>query len=386
MEERKKKVLVVTGSRAEYGLLRSTMEAIRAHKELTLEVLATGMHLSTIFGKTVMEIEKDGFPIAAKIKMTPSNDSPAAMAASVGVGIQGMVKAFKKIQPDIVLVLGDRVEALAAAIAAVYMNIVVAHVHGGDKTKAGLDESARHAITKLAHVHFAATKKSAERIYRLGEKKNTIHIVGAPGLDDILHGSATSKEQIATKFKLDLSQPLILMVQHPVSTDSKRAQQQITETLRALTRVKLPTIIIYPNADAGGRVMISIIKKYEKKYSFIQAYQNISRENYLGLLHAASVLIGNSSSGIVEAASFRLPVVNIGIRQAGRERANNVLDTIPHTTSIERTLMKALSNKFRASLRALNNPYGNGKSGIKIARVLGRLRIHPALLQKQITY
>ncbi|MFA6414396.1 MAG: UDP-N-acetylglucosamine 2-epimerase [Candidatus Paceibacterota bacterium] len=383
---KRKNILIVTGTRAEYGLLRSTMKAIRAQGGLALSVLVTGMHLSGTFGRTVTEIEKDDFPIAAKVKMTPGEDSSAAMAASVGIGIQGMVRAFKKIRPDVVLVLGDRVEALAAAVAAAYMNIVVAHVHGGDKTQAGLDESARHAITKLAHVHFPATKKSAERIKRLGEKGNMIHVVGAPGLDAIVYGDMTSEDQLSAKFNLDISRPFVLLVQHSVSTDPKSAKQQMIETLRALVRVKIPVIVVYPNADAGGRAMITVVKEYERKHTFIQAYQNISRSDYLGLLRTAAVLVGNSSSGIVEAAFFRVPVVNIGQRQAGRERAANVLDTHPDARAIEQTLRKALSEQFRAGLHTLKNPYGNGRAGEKIAGVLAGLHIDQALLQKQITY
>jgi GDP/UDP-N,N'-diacetylbacillosamine 2-epimerase (hydrolysing) len=381
-----KRIAVVTGTRAEYGLLHSVIKAIEDRPELRLLLVATGMHLSYEFGYTVQEIERNGFHIKAKVDMLLSSDMPAAMAKSIGLGITGFTQTWEQLEPDIIVVLGDRVEPLAATISGAYMNVPVAHIHGGDSSKGGLDEPARHAITKFAHIHFPATKKSAERIIRMGEEEWRVHTVGSPALDAILNEPLLTPEILADKFGLDLSQPLILAVQHPVTTQVNDAPKQIRETLEAIIEMGYPTVLIYPNSDAGGRRMIEVIKQYES-YSFIKSFKSLTRKEYLSLMKAASVMLGNSSSGITEAPSFGLPVVNVGIRQGGRERGKNVIDATHHKSDIENAIRRALTDKrFLTEVKKCENPYGDGRTGSRIAEILSKIEITPQLLQKKNTY
>jgi len=381
-----RKVAVVTGTRAEYGILQPVLRAIEESPELKLLLVVSGMHLSREFGYTLNQIKRDGFRIAAKVPMLLPGDTSAAMAESVGRGVVGMSRTWERLRPDIILVLGDRVEPLAAAIAGAYMSIPIAHIHGGDSSKGGLDESARHAITKFAHIHFPATKLSAERIIKLGEDDWRVHIVGSPAIDTILNEPLLPGEALARQFELDISQPLLLLVQHPVTTQVPEAAGQMRETLSAISELGYPTIIIYPNSDAGGRSMIEVIKQYEG-HPFIKIFKSLPRKQYLSLMKVASVLVGNSSSGIIDAPSLGLPVVNIGIRQEGRERGKNVIDVKHDKQEIIRAIKQCLEDKhFLDEVKKRENPYGDGKAGQRIADILAGLEITPQLIQKKITY
>jgi len=381
-----KKICVLTGTRAEYGLLKPTMTTIKNHSNFKLSIIVTGMHLSPEFGNSIKEIEKDGFKITAKVKMNPVEDTGFSMAESVGKGIIGVAKSLEKIKPDILLVLGDRTEALSGAIAAAYMNIPIAHIHGGDIVGAVIDESARHAITKLAHIHFPGTKKSAERIIKMGENRRNIYIVGTPCVETILNKDFLTKKEIEKKFDLDLKKPLILMLQHSVSTQIDKAKKQIIETLEAVKKLQYQTVIIYPNSDAGGREIIKQIKKYEC-LPFVSSYKNLSQKEYFSLLKYCSVMVGNSSSGIIESSSFKIPVINIGIRQDGRERSSNVIDVNHNRVEIIRFIEKAINDKkFREKVRKCKNPYGTGRTSEKIVKILNQIDISPALLEKKLTY
>jgi len=382
-----KQIAVVTGTRAEYGILQPVLRAIEARQGLRLMLVVTGMHLSHEFGYTIDEIEKDGFKISARVDMMPGSDTLEAMAESVGMGIVGMAKTWQKLKPDIILVLGDRVEPLAAAISGAYMNIPVAHIHGGDSSKGGLDEYARHAITKFSHIHFPATQKSAERIIKMGEDEWRVHMVGSPALDVILNEPLISREKIVKQFSIDASKPLILLVQHPVTTQADQAGAQITETLEAVVELAYPVILLYPNADTGGRRIIEVIKDYEQRYPFIKTFKSLPRREYLSLMKIASVMVGNSSSGIIDAPSFGLPAVNIGSRQEGRERGENVIDAGHIRQDIITAIRKALSDKdFLSLVKKSHNPYGDGKAGARIAEILDSLENKLPLLQKKITY
>ena len=381
-----RKIAIVTGTRAEYGILYPVLKAVEAEPELRLSLVVTGMHLSHEFGYTVKEIEDDGFRIDARVDMLLSSDTPRAMAKSIGLGIIGMTQTFEQLKPDIILVLGDRVEPLAATIAGAYMNIPVAHIHGGDSPRGGLDEYARHAITKFSHIHFPATKKSAERIIKMGEDEWRVHIVGSPALDVILNETLLPIETLAKQLELDLSRLLILLVQHSVTTQVDEAPKQMSETLEAIVEIGNPTVLLYPNSDAGGRRMIEVIKEYEK-YTFIKAFKSLPRKEYLSLMKAAGVMVGNSSSGIIEAPSFGLPVVNIGIRQEGREQGKNVIDVGHNKQEIIKAIEKALTDKeFLKEVRKCQSPYGDGKASQRIAEILSSIEITPQLLQKKITY
>ncbi len=382
-----KKIAVVTGTRAEYGILLPVIKAIKTCKDLELLLVVTGAHLSRKFGYTVSEIGKDGLNIDARVKMLAEEDTLASMSAAIGQGITAMTRTWEQLKPDIILVLGDRIEPLAAAISGAYMNIPIAHIHGGDSSRGGLDESARHAITKFSHIHFPATPLSAERIKKMGEDTWRVHMVGSPALDAILHEKLVPPEIITKKFGLEKSKPFILLVQHSVTTEVAQASMQITETLEALAALKYPVVTIYPNSDAGGQCIIKLIRQYEKKYPIFKVIPNLPRRDYLSLLNASSVLIGNSSSGMIDSPSFGVPVVNIGTRQEGRERGNNVIDTGHNRHDIIIAVKKALTDKvFLKIVKKCENPYGDGQASKRIADILSKIEMTPQLLQKKITY
>ncbi len=381
----KRKVAVITGTRADYGIYYYVLKEIKNNPNLELKLIVCGMHLCPEFGMTVNEIEKDGFHIEDRFETILASDTGAAMGKSIGLSIINMAQSFERIKPDVLLILGDRGEMLAGAIVASHMNIPVAHVHGGEVTGT-IDESVRHAITKLSHIHFASTEDSAQRIIKLGEVKENVFVSGAPGLDYIKNAKYHSREDILNKFNLQ-DESIILMTQHPVTTERELASWQISQTLDALVELGLQTIISYPNSDNGGREMIKVIEEYRSKYDIFKVYRNISQEDYLNLLSITSVMVGNSSSGIIEAASFKLPVVNIGTRQNGRLRANNVIDCDYDKASILKAINISLKDiEFKENLETCVNPYGDGKASKRIAEKLANINIDKKLIQKRITY
>ena len=380
-----RKVCVITGTRADYGILYPVMKAITNSPNLDLYIIATGMHLMKEFGYTVKEIERDGFRIFEKLDIFYKNDTGKAMANSTGKAIMKFSGSLAILKPDIMVVLGDRGEMLAAAIAANYLSIPVAHIHGGE-ISGHVDGVFRHAITKLSHLHFAATKKSYERILRLGEEPWRVFLVGAPSLDTILKSKITDSGGLK-KYGIDCGKPYILVVQHPVLEEKDKAEMQIKITLEAVKEFKLSTIIIYPNADAGGRRMIKIIQRYCHNHDFMKCFASIPHEDYLGLLKISAVLIGNSSSGIIEAPVFKIPVINIGSRQEGRERSGNIIDVGYDKEMISRAVKKTLSDeKFRLQIKNCENAYGDGHAGRRIAKILSEADIGKKLLHKQMTY
>jgi GDP/UDP-N,N'-diacetylbacillosamine 2-epimerase (hydrolysing) len=380
-----RKIAVITGTRAEYGLFKPVLKAMESPGDLQASLIVIGMHLSPEFGYTVEEIEKDGFKIGAKIAALHAEDTKASMANSLGECLSKIVEALEKMRPDILLVLGDRSEMLVGAVAATYLGIPIAHIHGGE-VSGNVDEPVRHAITKLAHIHFPATKESAKRIVKMGEEPWRVHVVGAPGLDSILNETIPDRKETAAKYGLSLSKPVLLVLQHSVVAEAEDAANQIRETLEAVKELKQQTVIIYPNADAGGRRMIKIIRQHEEN-PFVKAFKSVPHEDYLGLMKLASVMIGNSSSGIIEAPSFGLPVVNIGTRQMGRQRAGNVVDVGYDRKDIIGALKKALYDKdFIERVKHCKNPYGDGKAGKRIARFLAEATLGSKLLEKRMTY
>lgn len=380
-----RKICVITGTRANYGRLKTIMNAIINHPELELKLIVTGMHLIPEFGYTVTEIEKDGYTIDARVDMHLSNDTGAGMCKSLGLGLIGMTQVIESIQPDIILILGDRDEDLAGAIIGAHMNIPVAHVHGGEVTGT-IDESIRHATTKFSHIHFAATPGSRERLLKLGEVEEYVFNVGSPGLDAILNREYSTRNEVFNKFNLDNSKKLIIVAQHPVTTQKEHAAQQMRQTMEAIKELGEQTILIYPNADAGGREMIEVIKEYEN-LDFVSTYRNINFEDYLELLKHVDAMVGNSSSGIMEAPSYYLPVVNLGTRQDGREQANNILNIEHDKQLIKEAIKKCLYDKnFIQQVNRCINPYGDGKTGERIANILAEIEINDKLTQKKIAY
>ena len=380
----KRRILYISGTRADYGPMVCVLKRLNNSSFIDLKIVATGMHLMPEFGLTINEIKKDGFNFEI-IDATYEKDNEESMANFIGVFIQKFSKKIKDYKPDIILVSGDRAEMLAGAIVGAYLTIPVAHIHGGDISST-IDEHVRHAITKLAQVHFPATKKSAERLIRMSEEKWRIHIVGSPAIDAILNEKTIKPNMIATRFNLDLSEPIAIMVQHPVTIEIDAAAKQIRNTLDAIVELECQTILIYPNADAGGREMIKVIKEFER-YPFVKLFKNLTRKEYLSLLKIGNVMVGNSSSGIIEAPSFNLPVVNIGTRQEGRERAENFfIDVGYDKKEIVNAIKKALhDDEFRENVKNSNNIYGDGNANVHITTILENLRINKTLLQKRMT-
>jgi GDP/UDP-N,N'-diacetylbacillosamine 2-epimerase (hydrolysing) len=381
-----RKTCVVTGTRAEYGLLRPVMQAIQRSPQLELHLIVAGMHLSHEFGDTYREIERDGFAADARVDMTFSGDSAAAMAKAIGIGIYGMAQAVESLDPEVVLVLGDRTEAFAGAVAGAGMNKIVAHIHGGEVTRGGLDESLRHAITKLSHLHFVATERSRQRVLRMGEPEENVFLTGAPGLDSILNQKLYDSGELSRRLGITFGQPRILLVEHSVSTRADAAASEMAESLAALGELGYQTIVIYPNCDAGGRRVIDQLREFGGA-PWLHVFQNLEHTTYLSLLAGVDVLVGNSSSGIIEAPALHVPVVNIGPRQQGRERSAGILDVAPEREAIKKAIEVALRDDgFRARVRESASVYGDGQASRRIVEVLETLTVTPRLLQKQLTY
>lgn len=381
----KRKIAVVTGTRADYGIYYSVLKAIEKNLKLELQLIVCGMHLCPEFGMTVDEIEKDGFPIADRIETILASDTGSAMAKSIGLTLMNITQTLERLNPDVLVVLGDRGEMMAAALAATHMNIPVAHIHGGEVTGT-VDESIRHAVTKLSHIHFPATEDSKERILRMGEKEENIFVTGAPGLDYIKNTECLSRDEMLKRFDLK-DEKIFVMTQHPITTERDMVEWQIRQTLDAVVELGIQTIISYPNSDNGGREIIKVIEEYRAKYDFLKVFKNLSQVEYLSLLNIADAMIGNSSSGIIEAPSFKLPVINIGTRQEGRLRAVNVIDVGYEKEEILEGINKALHDgKYKEELKSCVNPYGDGNAGERISKYLGEIEINRELIQKRITY
>lgn len=383
----KKKICVITERRADYSRLKPILRLMKKSKKIDLFLIVTGTHLVDEMGHTIDLIKKDGFRIDAEIKMFNAfdQDDGASMSIALGRAIIGITKALQKIKPDIVIVGFDLGAHLAAAIASAHMNIPIAHIQGGEVTGT-IDESLRHAITKFSHIHFAATKKSAERIIKMGEDKRFVFNVGCPVVDMMHQTKLKSKTELKKEINIDFSKPIILVIQHPVTSEIDVAKNQILTTLAALKEInitnKFEIILIYSNIDAGGKQIIK-----EKKRSKIKLFKNLPVETFLSLLKNTSVLIGNSSCGIREAPSFHVPAVNIGTRQQGRERTVNVIDVGYNKDEIVTAIKKALyDKKFRKKVRKCKNPYGDGKAAERIVKILENIDFPKELVQKRIAY
>jgi GDP/UDP-N,N'-diacetylbacillosamine 2-epimerase (hydrolysing) len=380
-----RKIAVVTGTRAEYGYLKPLMKAIEKDRTLELIPFITGMHLLPEFGDTKKIVTRD-FPTSIEIPMTLKGDSHKDMALYLAEGIKNFTEYFAAHPPDILIVLGDRSESLAAALAAVYLNIPVGHINGGDVTGTTIDESIRHTLTKLSHIHFVHTAENAKRVQNMGEDKKRIFITGALTLDTINHAPLQTKTEIFKKYGLDPKKTTFLVVQHPITTLKDNGYSQLKELFSALQSLKHQTIFIYPNCDAGGKQFIDLIEN-NLKNEYIHGFKNIEHEDYLSLLKASDLMLGNSSSGIIEAPSFKIPVINIGTRQQGRNRSANIIDVEPKKISILRAVTYALHNKgFAKKAKQTKNKFGDGHAAQKIVTILKHIKIDEQLIQKQITY
>ena len=377
----KRKITVTTGARSEYGLLRPILKEIVKRKKLELFLVVTGTHLSKKHGITINEIKKDKFKIYETFKFLPNNDTGFSVVKSLGDGVVQFAKIFKKVKPDINLILGDRDEMLASAIAAYHMNIPNAHIHGGD-VSGNIDEYTRHAITKISNIHFPATEKSKRRIIKMGENPKFVFLTGSPSIDELRNDEILSKKQFENKYDFKLTKNLIVLVQHPVTTQIVNTKKHIQNTLKAIEYFGHRTIIIAPNSDAGSNTIFQNIKHFAKSHNFVRMFPSLPRRDFLCLIKNCGVLVGNSSSGLIEASYFGTSVVNIGIRQQGRERSKNVFDAKSESViSIKRTISHALKKNTRPS-----HLYGIGDTSQKIVQYLEKIPLNERLIQKQITY
>src|SRR5688572_10283290 len=383
-----RKVCVVVGSRANYGSIKSVMRAVQAHPELKLQIIVAASALLDRFGSVVDVIERDGFTPDARVNMIVEGETPVTMAKSTGLGLLELPTLFELFKPDVVVTVGDRFETMATAVAGAYMNIPLAHTMGGEVTGT-IDESIRHAITKLAHVHFPANREAADRIVRLGEHPDSVHLVGCPRMDLLaevigdggveLDAEWLDREGVGGHIATD--QPFLLVSQHPVTTEYGHAEDQITETLMALHELQMPTIMLWPNVDAGSEDISRGMRRYRERYKpdYIRFYKNFPIETYVRLMLACGCAIGNSSAPLREGAFIGVPTVNIGTRQAGRDRAANVADVGNDRAEIVAAVRRQLAHgRYKADLL-----YGDGGAGARIADVLARA---PLRVQKRLSY
>jgi GDP/UDP-N,N'-diacetylbacillosamine 2-epimerase (hydrolysing) len=383
-----RKILGVTGIRSEYDIMSTVFRAIERHPDLQLEVAVSGAHLSDAYGCTIRQIRADGFRIADEIESLLNADSASSRVKGLAIQLQGLVQTVTRLRPDVLLVLGDREEAMTTALVGAYMNLPVAHIAGGDRVVGNVDDQVRHAVTKLAHLHFTTNDESSERIRRMGEQEFRIHTVGNPGLDRLLSEPQLSDAELSARlgFELKAADPLIVVIQHVISTEIEDAYRQMRITLEALAELGLTSVLSYPNTDAGGQQMIRAIREFEQA-PWLHAYKSMPRAEFVNVLRRAHCLVGNSSAGILEAPLLKLPVVNIGNRQKGRLHAQNVA-FVPHDkVAIQEAVRRAvLDRAYREAVSRCANPYGDGHSAERIANILASARLDARLLIKDMTY
>ena len=373
---------VVTVGRSDYGIYLPILRRIQADPELRLHLIVSGAHLAPGFGLTVNMIQADGFEIGERVEMLLTSDSPEGIAKSIGIGVIGFAQAFARFRPDILLVLGDRFEMHAAALAALPFNIPVAHIHGGEVTQGAMDDALRHSLTKLSHLHFVSTPEYARRVAQLGEEAWRITISGAPSLDNLRVLVLPTREQLEAQINFRLHPAPLLVTFHPVTLELDQTEWQITELMAALNELDMPVIFTMPNADTRNGIVRQHIAEYVRAHTSAWSVENFGTQNYFGVMQFAAAMIGNSSSGIIEAPSFKLPVVNIGTRQTGRVRANNVIDVGYERSEIVAGVQRAITPKFREGLRERVNPYGDGHAAENIVEVLKAVALDDRLIRK----
>ena len=368
----KRKICVVTGTRAEYGLLSMLMKSINDDTNLELVIIATGSHLSPEFGLTYKEIEHDGFHIDKKIETILSADTPTAIAKSTGLGMIGIADALSDLQPDLMIVVGDRYELLAASFSAVTSRIPIAHIHGGETTEGAFDESIRHSITKMSWWHFAAAEEYRKRIIQLGENPERVFNVGGLGVDIIKNSQLLSKEELIKKTGINFSSKNLLVTYHPVTLEDQTSKDNMHSLLEVLTEMNdINLIFTMPNADSDRNSIFSMIETFVSNYSDRAiVFTSMGHLNYMSTLQFVDGVIGNSSSGLLEAPSYQIGTINIGDRQKGRLKAESVIDCEPTKDSIKSALEIMYSKKFRSNLKSVLNPYGEGNATKKILEIL----------------
>jgi UDP-N-acetylglucosamine 2-epimerase (non-hydrolysing)/GDP/UDP-N,N'-diacetylbacillosamine 2-epimerase (hydrolysing) len=378
--DRKRRIAVVTTSRADYSHLYWPLRELATQPGVELGVLTLGAHLSPEFGSTIQEIERDGFPIQAHIECLLSSDSDTGMAKTIGVAMLGLADALTRWRPDLLLLIADRYEMLAPASVAVALRIPIAHIEGGEVSQGAIDDQVRNALTKMAHIHFTSTPMARRRVIAMGEEPRRVTRAGAPSLDHVRRSALLSRADLEAKLALALTPPTLLVAYHPV-TILRETTVEANALFSALAQAPGQVLFVYPNSDAGSHALIERTRALAATRPHTQIFVNLDAVTYWSLLGQVDALIGNSSSGIMEAASFALPAVNVGMRQQGRERARNVIDAPAETAAILGAIAQALAPEFRQSLRGMENPYGDGTAAETIARVLTTVPLEDLLIK-----
>ena len=378
------KICIVTGSRAEYDLLFWIISNVNDDPELELQLLVTGTHLSPNFGYTVSEIENDGFAISKKVEMVLSADTPSGIAKSTGLGMIGFADAFAELSPDIIILLGDRYEILAAAFSAVVARIPIAHIHGGETTTAAFDEAIRHSITKMSYLHFVAAEEYKKRVIQLGEEPDRVFLVGGLGVDGIVKADLLSKKELEDDLGFLIASKTFLVTFHPVTLDNRGPRDQLNELLAVLeTMDDAKFIFTAPNSDTGNSIIHNTINKFVSENSDNSIFfDSMGRKRYLSCLQFVDAVVGNSSSGLLECPTFNIGTINIGDRQDGRLKADSVIDCDPIQESILKAFKRLYSTDFQKNLKSVNNPYGNGGASSKIIEILKKKQL-PKEIKKQ---
>jgi len=377
----KRRIGVVTSSRADYSHLYWPLRELAANPAIDLGVFALGAHLSPEFGSTIDEIERDGFPIRARIECLLSSDTDTGMAKTIGIAILGLADAFTAWRPDLLLLIADRYEMLAPASVALALRIPVAHIEGGEISQGAIDDHVRNALTKLAHIHFTSTETARQRVIAMGEEPWRVHHAGAPSLDHLRRSTLLDRAALEARLALTFTPPTLIAAWHPV-TILKDTNAEADAFFAALADTPGQLIFVYPNSDAGTYALIERTRALDETRPHTRIFVNLDAVTYWSLLGQVDALVGNSSSGIMEAASFALPTVNVGIRQQGRERARNIIDSLAETSAIHAAIQRALSPEFRETLRGMTNPYGDGTAAATIARVLASVPLEGLLIKQ----
>lgn len=375
-------IAAVTSSRADYGHLYWPLRAMIERPEIDLRLLVTGAQLSNEFGRTVEVIERDGFPIAERIECLISSDSDVAMAKTIGVATIGFADALARSRPDLLLVVADRYEMLGPAAAALALRIPVVHIEGGEASEGAIDHMVRNALTMMSHIHLTPTPLARRRVIAMGEEPWRVHCTGAPSLDHLRRSALPDRVELESSLGIDLAEPPVVVAYHPV-TLARETTEEVDAVFAALERIERPIVFCFPNADAGSRRIAARARSFCAEHPRARLFVNLEPVTYWGLLRHAALMLGNSSSGIMESPSLGLPAVNVGRRQDGRERAANVIDAPAEASAILDAVRRAAAPAFVESVRSVENPYGDGRASERIAALLGELEIGDHLLVKR---
>lgn len=381
-----RKIVVVTGTRAEYGLLKNTLNKIKKNSNLELQLIVTGAHLSENFGYTINEILEDGFKVDEKLPILMGSSGKGSMAKEMGLLMIQLSQAFERLEPDMLLILGDRYEILAAASTAMTMNIPIAHISGGEITEGSIDEQIRHAITKMSHIHFAGVQVYANNIENMGEEAWRIFNVGEPGIENIKLTNFLNREELKRQLNVDVDGDTLLVTYHPVTLERDELSYQIENLIKALSIINKKMIITYPNADDGGDYIIKKLEEFAKVDSNIHLFKNLGILKYLSVMKLCGDVIGNSSSALIEAPYLKVPVVNIGNRQKGRLMADNIISCSNDCEDIIKAINQSLSNEFKEKVKNTKSLYGEGNTSEEIVKVLENVKIDDKLLKKKLVW